>query len=216
MAAIKDHFFDENRQHYWNRAYTEDQDWNDLAQNWLEKHGDILASPSHILDMGCGIGVTAEYLISRGHTVIATDISDVALRRLQSRVPGVATQTLDFTLGLPWQNETFDHVVANLCLHYFDIDTTKRVAEDIGRVLKRGGILLARVNSIKDTTHGYGKGTLLQPNYYLSDGHYKRFFDRESIEEVFQLFELQKVTEGYIDTNRGQKHLYEIIAKRPD
>ena len=119
MDASKDSTPGENRKDYWNRAYTRGKGWSNSTQNWLEAHKEILAPPSHILDMGCGAGLTTEYLISCGHTVIATDISDVALTRLRSRVPEVETKILNFTLGLPWQNETFDHVIANLCLHYF-------------------------------------------------------------------------------------------------
>lgn len=208
--------FTENRKDYWDRIYTGNKDRNDRGDYWLEAHRDILFSPSHILDMGCGTGVSTEYLASHGHTVVATDISGVALARLRARVPGVETKVLDFSLGLPWKDETFDDVVADLCLHYFDIDTTMRLVKDILRVLKNGGYLLARVNSVRDTAHGFGKGALVQPNYFVSDGHYKRFFDRKSIEEIFRPFELVRVVEGCIETAHGRKHLYEVIGKKGD
>ena len=214
MGTSKERDFDENRADYWNRAFRQWSGKIDQGQIWLEAHGDILIPPSHILDMGCGAGFTTEYLISRGHTVVATDISETALTKLRSRVPMAETSALDFTLGLPWKTEAFDHVVADLCLHYFDIDTTKRVVKEIVRVLKNGGYLLARVNSVRDTAHGSGDGTLVQPNYFLRDGHYKRFFDYESINDFFNPFELVRINEGCTKSYRGEKHLYEIIARK--
>ena len=202
----------ENRKDYWNRVYENQNEWDAEAHNWLEAYGDILVPPAYILDMGCGTGAITEHLKSRGHTVMAADISETALTRLRSRVGNVETRILDFTSGLPWENETFDHVVADLCLHYFDLDTTKRLIEDILRILKSGGFLFARVNSTRDIIHGSGRGTLVEPNYYIHEGHYKRFFDRDSIKEVFSPFALQRAVEGSIKTNIGIKYLYEIVG----
>lgn len=204
----------EDRKEYWNRAYTAQPVWKKDGEHWLEAYLDILSSPSYILDMGCGTGDTTEYLISTGHRVIAVDISEVALERLQSRVPDAETMVLDFTKGLPWKWGTFDHVVADLSLHYFDIDTTKRLLDEIAGVLKPGGYLLARVNSVKDADHGFGRGRPVQPNYFAYNGHLKRFFDRESIEEIFRSFEAIRIAENSIETHRGRKHLYEIAGKR--
>lgn len=215
MSASNKRSFVEDRKAFWNQAYTTYKKRKDQSPVWLEAYGDTLSAPSRILDMGCGLGTTTEYLNSKGHSVIATDISDAALARLRSRIPGVETKCLDFSNGLPWRNESFNHVVADLCLHYFDIDTTKAIGEDIFRVLKPGGFLFARVNSIKDTVHGYGQGTEVQANFFVSDGHFKRFFDPESIKEIFKLFDLVNIAAGSIDTSRGRKHLYEIAGKKP-
>jgi SAM-dependent methyltransferase len=216
MSASNERDFSENRKEYWNHAYAMQKERKEQTRDWLASYADTLGAQSHILDMGCGTGLSTRHLISRGHSVVATDISDVALTRLRSNVPDVETKVLDFTLGLPWEEETFDHVIADLCLHYFDLDTTMRVVGDIARVLKRNGFLLARVNSIKDTAYGFGKGRLVQSNFFVSDGHYKRFFDRESINQVFQPFELRTVAEKSIETKRGAKHLYEIVGRRRD
>ena len=92
----------------------------------------------------------------------------------------------------------------------------KRIRYLLARVLKRRGYLLARVNSVKDTLHGYGMGNEVEPNFYEIGGHYKRFFDREMIAEIFRSFYLQKVSETGTTASLGIKHLYEIVGKRED
>jgi SAM-dependent methyltransferase len=216
MAAADRPSFVEDRKDYWNRVYRRQEFWPSKKRNWLEAYESMLVSPAFILDMGCGTGISTEFFVSRGHSVIAVDISDVALEHLREKLPRVETRALDFTLGLPWQEGTFHAVIADLCLHYFDADTTKGVVQEIFRVLKYDGILLARVNSVKDTNFGYGKGELVEPDYFLIDGHYKRFFDRDSIKEIFGPFDLVVATEDRIDTGHGEKQLFEIVARKGD
>jgi hypothetical protein len=49
-------------------------------------------------------------------------------------------------------------MIADLSLHYFSWDETKKIVNEIKRVLKEDGFLLVRVNSVNDTNYGAGKG----------------------------------------------------------
>lgn len=205
----------EDRKAYWNRVFASLEGIGVERESWLRRYRELLPPGSLVLELGCGTGRTTEFLIRAGHTVVAADISDVALRRLSSRFPGVQTRELDMTQGLPWSAGYFDAVVADLCLHYFDAATTRYVLGEILRVLRPGGVFLARVNSFEDTAHGAGQGTPVEPGLYCLDGHYKRFFDRESTDAFFGVFGDVRIVPGIMRTGRGTKHLYEIAGRRP-
>ena len=87
---------------------------------------------------------------------MATDLSEVALENV-AKIEGVTTQKLDLTEPFAFADESFDIVLADLCLHYFSEAMTEKIMLEIKRVLKKGGMLLARVNSIADINHGAGK-----------------------------------------------------------
>jgi SAM-dependent methyltransferase len=205
----------EDRKAYWNGVFANLHAITHGGDFWLDRYVDWLASESQLLDLGCGTGRTTEYLVRAGHAVVAADISDVALRKLSRRLPDVTTRELDMSRGLPWPDAHFDAVVADLCLHYFDEATTRYVVGEILRVLRPCGTFLGRVNSTEDTAHGAGAGTAVEPGYYRLDGHYKRFFDRQSAESFFGVFCGLRIVAGTTRTGRGTKRLYEIAGRRP-
>ncbi|QDB78595.1 methyltransferase domain-containing protein [Georgenia wutianyii] len=98
-----------------------------------------------ILDAGCGSGPLAAELVGRGADVTGFDGSpamiELARRRLGQTVP---LTIHDLSQPLPYEDETFDDVVASLVLHYLQ-DWDPPLAE-IRRVLKPGGRLVASVN----------------------------------------------------------------------
>jgi SAM-dependent methyltransferase len=205
----------EDRRAYWNSVFANHQAITHEREHWLYCYADVLSPGSRVLDLGCGTGGAAEYLMRAGHTVVAADISTVALRKLSTRLPEVPTRELDMTQGLPWPAARFDAVVADLCLHYFDEATTRYVVDEILRVLRPRGAFLGRVNSTEDTAHGAGAGTPVEPGFYCLDGHYKRFYDRSSVEAFFGGFRDIRVLAGTARTGRGTKRLYEIVGRRP-
>lgn len=105
--------------------------------------GDV--SGRRILDAGCGSGPLAAELAARGAEVSGFDGSpamvELARRRLGEAVP---LTVHDLAEPLPYEDETFDDVVASLVLHYLQ-DWEGPLAE-IRRVLKPGGRLVASVN----------------------------------------------------------------------
>ena len=109
----------------------------------LDLAGDVRGRT--ILDAGCGSGPLAAELVARGADVVGFDGSpamiDLARRRLGEAVP---LTVHDLAEPLPYDDETFDDVVASLVLHHLE-DWDRPLAE-IRRVLKPGGRLIASVN----------------------------------------------------------------------
>ena len=118
------------------------------------------------------------------------------------------------TRGLPFEDNFTDLMICDLSLHYFRERTTFEVLEEIKRVLKPDGILLFRVNSVKDVNHGAGEGKEIEPHLYeTSDGRYKRFFNQEDIERFFKDWEALFIHEEIMGRYEKEKVLWRCAMK---
>lgn len=160
---------------------------------WLDEYKDILEKnkDSEILDLGCGNGANTLYLSERGYNVLSCDFSKEALANIEKYIPNTKTMYLDMRNTFPIEDNKYSLVIADLCLHYFDNETTIRIMNEIKRILKDGGILLARVATVNDYNFGAGQGRMLEENYYLTDdndgtgGYAKRFFTLDDVNRYF-------------------------------
>ena len=175
-------------ENYWNETHKKYVNNKIVYDNWLDDYKDVLNKcKSSVLDLGCGTGNDTLYLVERGFNVIACDYSEVALSGVRKNIKGVETRCIDISKVLPFENETFDLIVADLSLHYFDTETTKSILKEIRRILKKGATLLARVNSIYDINAGAGQGEKIEENFYFVEGYNKRFFSIEDAEKFFSI-----------------------------
>lgn len=99
---------------------------------------------------------------------------------------------------LPFEDESFEIVCADLCLHYFKEKDTRMILEEISRVLTMGGHLFVRVNSVNDVNHGAGQGVEIELHLYKTEeGMFKRFFSNFDIlyceEEKMFRYSLEKI-----------------------
>lgn len=119
--------------------------------------------------------------------MIPCDYSSNAIQNIQKNFPEVErTECFDMTKGLPFEDNFTDIIIGDLSLHYFTERKTFEILDEIKRVIKPDGILLFRVNSVKDVNHGAGKGKEIEPHLYeTGDGRYKRFFDAQDLEKFF-------------------------------
>ncbi|MFR8104543.1 MAG: class I SAM-dependent methyltransferase [Clostridia bacterium] len=156
-------------------------DWLELFQRAIDN------CKTPIIDLGCGSGNDTLYLVERGKKVIPCDYSSNAIQNIQKNFPEVErTECFDMTKGLPFEDNFTDIIIGDLSLHYFTERKTFEILDEIKRVIKPDGILLFRVNSVKDVNHGAGKGKEIEPHLYeTGDGRYKRFFDAQDLEKFF-------------------------------
>jgi SAM-dependent methyltransferase len=93
-----------------------------------------------VLDLGCGSGVTAVLLASKGARVIGVDISTSLLEigRTRAAASGIASPA--FLVGsahdLPIASESIELVFGIAILHHLDLDSVSR---EVHRVLRQGG-----------------------------------------------------------------------------
>lgn len=174
------------------------QRWNDIHSyyerdkikydDWLELFDrEIQNCQTPIIDLGCGCGNDTLYLIERGKKVIPCDYSKNAIHNIEKNFPEVEkAYRFDMSRGLPFEDNLTDIIISDLSLHYFTKEKTSKILQEIKRVLKPNGLLIFRVNSVKDVNHLTGQGTEIEHHLYkTNDGRYKRFFDEEDINRFF-------------------------------
>lgn len=96
-------------------------------------------SGAKVLDVGCGIGTTVEYLCNvRGLNAIGTDVSELRLAQAKKRAP-----CLQFVKAagesLPFADGSFDGLIAECSLSV--MQDTSTVLAEFSRVLVPGGKL---------------------------------------------------------------------------
>ncbi len=132
-----------------------------------------------VLDLGCGPGIYAKILNSRGAKVYGLDISKNMIKIAKSHA-----ENANFVVGtaykLPYDSNSFDLVLSTFVVgHLEKLDTAFK---EINRVLKLGGTFIFSIyNPILDATHPV-KGNRVQS--FLSDR--TRVFDdyyREGLHE---------------------------------
>ena len=95
-----------------------------------------------ILDVAAGTGTSSASLARNGASVVAADFSQGMIevgRQRQAANPFISFVQADAT-ALPFDDDTFDDIVASQVLHYLE-DWTPTLAE-FRRVLKPGGRLI--------------------------------------------------------------------------
>jgi len=165
-----------------------------------------LSANSEVLDLGCGVGRDASFFARQGHHVTATDFSEVIIRRDKQEFSdsGVQFEVLDLSEPLPFADNKFDAVHANLSIHYFDHATTKKIVHEVARVLKPTGIFSFACKSTRD--FHYGNGEEVEKDVFVSQkGHVRHLFSldytKQLLEGLFEIEILDEVEEEY----SGQK-----------
>lgn len=156
---------------------------------WLDEYKNILDEnkDNEILDLGCGIGADTLYLLERGYNVLSCDFSVEALKSIENNIPNSKTFYLDMMKKFPIDDKKYSLIIADLSLHYFNNETTIHIMKEIKRILKDGGVLLARVASVNDFNFGAGQGEKQENNCYFEGAYTKRFFDLEDVNKYFSI-----------------------------
>ena len=95
-----------------------------------------------ILDAGCGTGVFTLDLLSLGCHIIGIDLSMPMLVRAKGKARGYPLRiVLADLLNLPFSDDSFDKVISVTALEF--IEDGRRAIEELFRVTKRGGSLVA-------------------------------------------------------------------------
>lgn len=203
---------------YWNGVHKPIERDAIPTDDWLDLFEDIIKrTEKPVLDLGCGTGNDTLYLVERGRKVISCDQSENAIGNIVKNFPEVEAKCFNMLDGLPFEDASFDLVIADLCLHYFDEADTAAIIAEIARVLTPGGHLIFRVNSINDVNHGAGQGRELGHHLYESGSKtMKRFFDEEDIRSFFKAFEIEYLKEEIMSRYRLEKRLYRVCCRLPE
>lgn len=210
----------ENSKEYWNDTYWSDNIKNNktdfLKDNWMEKYKNEINNLEYkvAIDLGCGIGQDTKWLLDRGFDVTSCDISDIALNKLKELVPNSKTMQVDVKEKLPFDDNSIGLINANLSIHYFNMETTIKIFNEIYRVLKPNGLFIGRMNS--DKNDGYIKETTkeIEKDFYYDYGRYFRLFNKEQFDRLTKGWRIIVLNEDITVRLDRKKALWEFILEK--
>jgi SAM-dependent methyltransferase len=94
-----------------------------------------------VADVGCGPGMTTQYLHDAGVSVLGMDLSPRMVQRAQELHPGITFQCGDFT-RLEVLDDAWTGIIALYSLIHLPREAVQNVLRDFLRVLQPGGLLL--------------------------------------------------------------------------
>ena len=106
-----------------------------------------------VLDLGTGPGTQAIALAERGFKVVATDISESAIKKAAETIRGKGL-AIDFRrddIVETKLGETFDIILDRGCFHVLEESKRATYVRHLDHLLKKGGFLLLKTFSAKES-----------------------------------------------------------------
>jgi ubiquinone/menaquinone biosynthesis C-methylase UbiE len=148
-----------------------------------------------ILDVGCGTGKVSNYLDEKGYKITGIDLNEKALEENHQRNANIIYKVADVTTRLPFENSSFDAIIVSyVFVSIIAKEKQKLAAEEIKRVLKKGGYLwLCEATYSPEYIERYklGKDLVGEDLIALSldnEGHVKRIIRHYKEEDLDILF----------------------------
>lgn len=197
---------------YWDKIHLQ---YNSTYDNWLNKYVHLFSKNSRIMELGCGRAYCSKYLLDNGFkNIVACDISQEVIKIVNSSIPELKTLLFDMSNGLPFSDNSKDVIIADLSLHYFDLNTTNYIFDEIYRVLANDGLLIARVNATNDELHIPNNSKEIEDNFYYDGNIYKRFFEYKDFNSLFDGFDVCNLVQENMSRYEKPKILWEFCIKK--
>lgn len=200
-------------------------DWDEalaaMPRRWTEPMPDVIPfvlrlqreQRQRVYDLGCGVGRHTVYLAQLGFDVVASDISDSGVRKTKEWLAREKLQVdvsrLDMH-DMPFDDGTFDAVVAVNVVYHATRDDVEDVLAQISRVLKPGGFLFITFKSTASSDFGQGIELALRtwapasgieqgvPHYYTDEAEVRRLL------RDFAMLKLIHKLEQDLEANDGK------------
>ncbi len=198
--------------------FKEDEYWKDHINKeldddfLLEEYEEYLGKSGTCLDLGCGIGQYTKKFMDYGYEVTSADISKIALDVVREFNPNVVN--VDMREPLPFEDESFDIVFANLSIHFFSDADTKNLISEIKRVLKKDGLFIGSVNAIQGLEVIKDTAKELEHHFYYYNDKYIRLFDVEDVKNYLSILDIKKIDEKEMIRFTHKKNYIAFIAKK--
>lgn len=190
---------------------------NEIVVQWLF-HNFKRNGQEKVLDLGCGAGRHISFMGTENIIPYGIDISAPGVAYTRALLKKIGLQKWEKNIlcssftEIPFENESFDGLVAYGSLYYSDLAGIKKAISEIRRTLKKGGIGLIVVRGVTD--YRYGKGREIEPNTFIIDykdikasanaesGMVMHFFTDIEIENYI----IGRFTDASVDTIRSTKN----------
>lgn len=213
MQDIYDEIILKDTKAWWDEQYKSYSKDKIAHDDWLKMFEEIIITcDTPIIDLGCGTGNDIKCLLEYGKKVIPCDYSEDAIKSIQMNFSDIEiAKCFDMKEKFPFEDDFTSLIVADLSLHYFSEKDTERILNEIKRVLKKDGILIFRVNSIKEEMDG--ELVEVEEHFYQTIEGYKRFFDEDDIKRFFEDWEIIFAQEERIIRYEKVKQLWKVAVK---
>ena len=201
--------------HHWNHYHKNllrsgrDLDW---GTQWTGAFIEPLrqAGCQNILDLGCGTGNEVLGLAQEGFEVTGVDFSSEAIQTATTKLQEKASfAVVDMAHPLPFQGASFNAVMSNVAAHMFSDAITRKLFEEVRRILQPNGLFLFHLNALEDRPfRAQYKPQVkeLEANYILEEnGQTMHFFLEDYLRELLKGWEETKLelVEIAEDVERG-------------
>jgi len=176
------------------------------------------AGVRRVLELGCGQGRDSLSLARRGFDVLALDYAEPALATLvdDAAAAGLGDRLdvlqHDVRAPLPLPDANFDssysHMLFCMALTTPELE---RLAREVRRVIRPGGLVVYTVRHTGDVH--YGTGDARGDDMFEHGGFIVHFFDRDLVERLadgFELIEVDEFTEGELP-----RRLWRVTMRKP-
>lgn len=181
---------------------------------WIDEYKEYLTKKGLCLDLGCGIGQYSKWFLENGYEVISSDISNIALEKVKEFNSNVVN--VDMREALPFDDNKFDLVFANLSIHYFSDSETKELMAEIKRILKNDGLFIGSVNGMQGLNTIKETAKELEHHFYLNKNKYIRLFDIEDLNNYLNVFKVIKIDERETVRFNHKKNYIVFVVKNMD
>ncbi|KAF2841749.1 methyltransferase type 11 [Patellaria atrata CBS 101060] len=142
--------------------------YNNYSQGWFAWAGERLNKTGDVLEVGAGTGELWRNTDRSGARLTLTDFSPAMCEELR-KLPNATVRQCDAT-SLPFENESFDSVIANHMLYH--VDDPEAALKEFARVLRPGGQLAVALNGRDHLDELLGIGELVgRPSQIRDKAH---------------------------------------------
>lgn len=171
-----------------------------------------------VLDLGCGDGRHLIFLGRLGYEMYGVDSAPTALEFSKKRLnqenlcAGLICGDMS---ELPWPDEYFDAVISIKVIHHQNMDSIRKTFDEIHRVLRPGGYVLATVMKEPPPRHWKeGHFAKTGPHIYVPlKGHEKGLphhcFTKRELKELLSGFTIIRLQE-----DASSERLHAFLAQR--
>ncbi len=191
-------------------------DWNQdhLNDDWwyagVDKFLSYLKPGSSILDVGCGSGHKARYLVDHGFKVKGFDFSEEMVRLSKEQVPEGQFFLWDMTKPLD-ETEKFDAIMMQASLLHIPKNKVNLVLDNMKKILKPESYLYVSVK--KAWENQAEQGVIKEDDYGYEYERFFSFFEKEELEEYIREVGLQIVFADI--TSSGRTNWIQVMSRKP-
>lgn len=206
---------------YWNRFYAERKAKmapSSFARDMLTYLKEMKGK--ELLDIGCGNGRDSLYFAENGLKVTGLDSSESAIGQLNKQYhnPSLQFVCCDYAETDLFEKPNFDYCYCRFFIHAITEWQEDILLKQVYKGLRKNGLFLTEVRSIKDEL--YGRGEPAGRNAFIYDEHYRRFIVKEELEkklsgEGFKILYSEE-KQGFAAFGEFDPYIIRIIAKKDE